>query len=180
MGAAIGTAIGVVGGIQKINEGKAMQRFARQQIENFKWQDLQNPFEGMAPSTLGANLRAEESARATATAIEAGRAGGIRGAAAITGRALLANNSVNRESAADLDRQRLSIDMASAGQEVRNQEMIESRQVNELAGYGQMMNVGMGMKYQGFGDLVNAGFSLDESARGWMKLAGGGSGGGEV
>jgi hypothetical protein len=64
---------------------------------------------------------------------------------------------MNKEIASNLDEQRKAIDFASAGEEGKIRDMMENRQANELAGYGQMLNVGMGMKYGGVSDMQASG-----------------------
>ena len=83
------------------------------------------------------------------------------------------NNDVSREIGADLDRQQKQIDYSAAGQEVQNQNMREERQANELQGYGQMMNVGMGMKYGGLSNIYNSFANTENMA---MQAFGGGAG----
>ena len=154
--AAATAGIGAATGIAKFFEGRSMQKKAEQFIENFEWQDLQNPFRNLQVSTVGADFRAEEAARMAATSVDAIRSGGARTIAGNLGRVQAQNNAVNKEIAANLDEQQKRIDYAAAGQDVRNQELVERRQSNELQGYGQMMNVGMGMKYGGLTNIANA------------------------
>ena len=153
----IGGLTGIIGGFGKRAEGKRMQRLAQQAIKDFKFQDLTNPYKNLSISTAGADFRRDEAARASATATRAAMGAGARGVAAL-GNVVAATNDVNREVAANLDEQQRNIDMMTAKDETRIQNMIETRQANELAGYGQMMNVGMGMKHQGLANVAQ-GFS---------------------
>lgn len=134
----------------KFFEGRRMQKKAEKFIENFQWQDLQNPYDNVQVSTLGSDLRTEEAARTTATSVDALRTGGTRALVGGLGRIQSQNNLLNREIAANLDQQQKQLDYASANQEVNNQNIMEQRQANELAGYGQMFNTGLGMKHSGF------------------------------
>ena len=152
---AITGALGFAGGAAKFFQGRKMQKDAEKFIKNFQWQDLENPYETLSVSTLGADLRREEAGRMSATSIDALQSGGTRALVGGIGKVQANNNITNREIAANLDEQQKRIDYAKAGQDVVNQNMIESRQANELAGYGQMMNVGMGMKYGGITDAIN-------------------------
>lgn len=154
MGAATAV-IGTAEGLSKFFEGRAMQRKAQKLIENFRWQDLNNAFDATSVSTMGADLRREEAARSAATSVEALQSGGARTLLAGIGGVQQQNISVNREIAANLDEQRKALDYAKAQDEAKMRDMIEKRQFDELQGYGQMMNVGMGLKYQGMDTLLN-------------------------
>ena len=146
---------GIAGGAAKFFEGRRMQKQAEKFIENFEWQDLQNPFRNEQVSRLGADLKTEQANINAATSTEALRSGGTRALVGGLGRVEARKNDVNREVAANLDEQQAAINTRIAQQEVVNQNMVEKRQADELAGYGQMMNVGMGMKYQGITNAIN-------------------------
>lgn len=179
MAAGIG---GAISGFKKMKEGKDMQRKAEQAIAGFEWQDLSNPFRDAQVSTLGSEFRQEMADTATATAMEASRAGGARSIATNVGRVQAQNNRVAADIAANLDQQQADLNLKAAAQDVNNQNMIEKRQADELAGYGKMMDVGMDMRHSGMGDLVAAGGAFDSFLMkgGEMVLSGmtGGMGGG--
>jgi hypothetical protein len=159
MAAAIG---GAVGGFKKMKEGRDLQDEGQQGIDNFSWDELRNPYEDLQISTAGAEMQAEEAARVSSTVMQAGRAGGTRGIAATAGRVQAQNNKVNQGIAVNLDEQQKNIDRAVAGDNAAIRGMRETRQSNELAGYGNMVDVGMDMRQSGMGDLVAVGAALDE------------------
>ena len=148
--------VGGAVGVAKFFEGRSMQRDAQKAIDNFQWQELKNPFENQQVSTLGTDLMTEQANLGAASNTEALRTGGTRALVAGLGRVEAARNNVNREAAANLDMQQKEINKNIAAQEVANQNMVEKRQADELAGYGQQLNVGMGLKYQGLSNVVNA------------------------
>lgn len=154
---AVGGLTGVIGGFTKKAEGKRMARLAQQKIDDFEWDELTNPYANMQVSTAGADIQKEEVARNAATATQAMRGAGARGVANI-GKVQAQANQVNREIAADVDRQVKDINRMKAQDEVNLRGMRETRQANELAGYGKMLDVGRSMKYQGIGDIAS-GFS---------------------
>jgi len=173
MAAAIG---GAVSGFGKIKEGKAMMRAGQQGIDNFQWDDITNPYKEMTASTVGADIQREESARGTATAVNALRSAGVRGVVGGMGQVQQAANKVNQGIAADVDKATKDIQMKAAGQDVNNAAIQERRQQEELAGYGKQLDVGMDMKGQGMGDLVAAAGAVDSFA---MSAMTGGMGGGK-
>ena len=166
---------GIAGGISKFFEGRKMQKWAQDKIEHFQWQDLENVYKNNQVSTLGADLQREENARTSSTAVDALREGGNRALVGGLGRIVANNNMVNRQIGANLDEQQKAIDMAKSSDDARIRDMVETRQSNELQGYGQMMNVGMGMKYAGTGDVVN-GLGMAASTMGTAKAMKDGTG----
>lgn len=149
-------AIGLVGGAAKFFEGRKMQRQAQQLIDNFEWQDLENAYTNKQVSTLGSDLMREENSRAMATATGALREGGSRALIGGLGKVVSQSNTMNRQIAANLDEQQKALDLAAAEDDVRIRSMVEERQANELAGYGEMLQQGRSMKNAGFSEGLNA------------------------
>lgn len=178
MAQTIGSTIGMVGSISKHYEGKKMQKKAQKAIDNHRWETRTNPYDTLSVSTLGADLRKEQTNVNTATYIDALQSGGTRSVMGGVGRVQAQNNTIDQQIAADLDQQQKRIDFAKSQQDVYNQNVIEKRQSNELAGYGQMMNVGMGMKYQGYADAQAIGQSQSQHNMEIMQMVMGGMGGG--
>jgi hypothetical protein len=162
---AVGTGVGVA----KFFEGRSMQKEGERFIENFEWNDLENPYEDLSVSTLGAEMVNEQTNIGSASAVEALRQGGTRGIIGGLGRVEANRNNINTQTAANLDGQQKVLDRDKAQQEVLNQNMIEKRQTDELAGYGQMVNVGMGLKNQGLSDVVNGIGSISQGLAGMEK-----------
>lgn len=148
-------AMGIAGGVSKFFEGRKMQRAAQDAIANFEWEDPQNAFRNNQVSTMGADLQREDMATLNATSVEALRGAGTRGLVGGLGRVQANANRVNAQIAAGLDEQQKAIDMNASQDDIRIRDMIEKRQTDELAGYGQMLSTGMGMKYGGIGDAIN-------------------------
>ena len=108
-------ATGVIGagtGLAKFFEGRAMQKRAQNNIDNFKFEDLTNSYKNLRVSTLGSDLQ---------------------------------------------------IDFAAAGQDASNQQMMEKRQTDELAGFGAMLGAGQKAKFDGMTDMLNAGVAMSET-----------------
>lgn len=147
--------VSTVMGAAKFFQGRKMQKEGERFVENFEWQDLQNPYESLSVSTLGSDLMQEQTNIGSASSVEALRNAGTRGVLGGLGRVEANRNLVNAQTASNLDTQQKEIDRLAASQDVANQNLMEKRQTDELAGYGQMINVGMGMKNQGMADIVN-------------------------
>lgn len=170
---AVTAGVGAVGGAAKFFEGRKMQKRAEKLIDNFEFSELNNVQEDRQVSTRGADLVNEEANRMAATSVDALRSGGVRAIAGGLGRVQAQRNQVSREAGADLDRQEKEIQAAVAQDNAAIRSMRERREANELSGYGQMMNVGMGMKYQGVSDVANAAGTMGTA----MAGGSGGSGG---
>lgn len=153
---AIGTAaVGLGTAAMSFFEGQEKQRAAEKAMRKFRFEELSNPYRRTAVSTLGADLQREQATAATAQSLDTLQSAGARGVFAGVPQIQAANQQMNNTIAADLDQRQSQLDLQVAGQDVRNQELTRRAQEQELAGYGQMMNVGMGMKYQGLGQLTN-------------------------
>jgi hypothetical protein len=171
-------ATGAYGGISKHFEGKKMQKRGQKLIDNFEFSDLDNVQEDRQVSTRAADLAVEQGNIMAATSTEAIRSGGARALAGGLGRVQARQNDTVNQAGANLDMQEKEIQAATARDNAAIRSMRENREVNELSGYGQMMNVGMGMKYQGVTDVYN---TLAEKEDQIIEIAsmilGGGKGG---
>lgn len=167
MSQTIGTIVANDGQHKMRKEGLKMQAEAKEKIANFEWQDL----DALPVSTMGSDLMREEAARNAAMSIDALR-GSDRALIGGIGQVQANNNNVNREVAATLDQQ-INSDAAA------RRAMMENRQANELAGYGQMYNTGMGMKYKAYADFAqSAGNQSQHVMDMFTTFGGGGAGGG--
>ena len=159
-------ATGVIGGgvgLAKFFEGRAMQKRAQSNIDNFKFEDLTNSYKNLRVSTLGSDLQTEQANINTASNTQALRAGGTRALVGGLGRQQALNNTMNREIAAGLDKQQTNIDFAAAGQDARNQQLMEQRQSNELAGFGAQLGAGQQMKFGGLADIAGSALAMGET-----------------
>jgi hypothetical protein len=168
--------LGTANGISSFFEGRKMQREAQSLIDQFKWQDLDNPYKDLQVSRLGADLQREEAGRTTATNVDALRGGGVRGIMGGLGRVQAQNTLLNRQIGADLDQQQKNIDYAVAQDDSRTRDMIENRQTNELAGYGQMMEVGRKTQQMGVAQTLSGLTQMGGAVAGGIEGAGDGGG----
>lgn len=152
---AAGAVSSIAAGAKKNQEGRKMQREAQKLIDKFSFDEFQNAYRTTQVSTLGADLRREELATTSAGIVDGLRGGGNRALVGGLGRLQSGMNETNRQIAADLDAQQKQLDYAAAGEDSRITDRKFQQQSAELAGYGQMLNVGLGVKYQGMDNMVS-------------------------
>ena len=151
-------ATGIVGaatGAAKFFEGASQESRAQDAINKFRFSELQNPYRSTRVSTLGADLQAMQASQQGASALDALQASGTRGVLGGLPQLTAQQQNLNQRIGADLDQQQTRLDYAAAQQDVRNQELMRQAESQELAGYGQQLNVGMGMKYGGLTNIAN-------------------------
>lgn len=169
--------IGTAGGTAKFFQGKKMERRAQRHIDEFEFSELDNVQEDRQVSTRAADLAVEQSNIMAATNTEALRSGGTRALVGGLGRVEANRNNIVQQAGANLDMQEKQIQAAVAQDNAAIRGMRERREAQELAGYGQMLNTGMGMKYQGITDVYNATAAAEDKA---IKLAGMATGAGGI
>lgn len=178
MAASVGNAIGTVGSFKKMKQAKDMERKGKAGIAGFEWEDLTNPYKNLQVSTHGAEVKQRQLDKGVASAVEASRQGGSRGIAANLDKLQSAISTTTNEIATDLDRQQKAIDIREAQDDITIRDMKERRQAEELAGYGQLMNVGMDMKYQSYADIQATGNAQSQHNMELFETFGGMMGGG--
>ena len=155
-----GAGIGAIGGIAKTIIGAKQAREAQEAIDSYQRQDLNNVFEGLSVSTLGADLQREELARASATSVGALQTAGARALVGGIGTVQQQNVTQSRQIGADLDVQQKEIDKLRAQDNARIQQLMEQRENADLAGLGQQLAVGQQNIFGGIGDATQAGTSF--------------------
>lgn len=161
MAAITTAAIGVgMAGFQ-MYQGAKQQKEAKNALNNYNRQDLDssNPFQDISISTVGSDVMREESQRASANAIEAARNMGSRGAAMLP--AIIAGtNRANMESRAYLDDQIVKRDYAIANDNQNIRSLKEEREIADLAGIGNQMQVGQQNMWSGMRGMGTAAMSF--------------------
>jgi len=156
------TAIAATGalasGIQAIS-GAKQRRDARQELENYERQNLENIAEGLQVSTLGADLQREEQARLAASQVGALQGAGVRGLVGGLGRVEAGNQMMNREIAANLDAQQKQIDQMYAQDQANIRGMQEQREVGDISALSSQYNAGNAMMWQGIGGIAQSGMA---------------------
>lgn len=156
------TAIAGVGalasGIQAIS-GAKQRRDAKNALENYQRQELNNIAEGLQVSTLGSDLQREEQARLAASQVGALQGAGVRGVIGGLGRVEAGNQMMNREIAANLDAQQKQIDQMYAQDQANIRSMQEQREVSDISALSSQYNAGNAMMWQGIGGIAQSGMA---------------------
>ena len=146
--------VGLLGSGYQAIKGAKDARDAKNALDNYKRQELNNVAEGLQVSTLGADLQREEQARLASTQVDALQGAGVRGVIGGLGRVEAGNQMMNRQIAADLDAQQKQIDQMRAQDEASIRGMQEQREVNDIAGLSSQYNAGNQMMWQGIGGVA--------------------------
>lgn len=155
MGAsAITGGIGAGLGIYQTISGAIQSRDAREALNNYQRQDLENVAQDLTVSTLGSDLQREEQARLAATQVDALQASGTRGLIGGLGRVEAGNQRLMRETGADLDRQQKEIDRMVADDNARIRTMQEARENADIAALSSQFSAGQQNSYSGLGNVV--------------------------
>ena len=153
---------GMAGAIGQAAEGSKMASKAQEEIENYKRQELVNPYKDLTVSTLGADIRKEELSRNVATMADVLAKGGSRAAVGgVTGLVQSAQTETAKI-AAYLDEQQKEIDKLIAGGEERVMQMKERREEMDLAGLAKQYEIGLGMEQAGQQSMAEAPWKVAE------------------
>lgn len=147
-GAAVSGGLGLVGGIYNTIQGAKQSNDAKNALENYNRQDLNNVADGLQVSTLGSDLQREEQSRLASSQVQALREGGSRTMGQL-GRVSQANQMVNRQIGADLDMQQKQIDQMRAEDEARIRAIQENREIGDISALSSQINTGEQMKANG-------------------------------
>lgn len=164
--------VAVVGGVAKTVIGARQAKKAREAIKNYRRQELKNAYSDLEVSTLSADLQREELARTSASSVQALRSGGVRGVIGGVGSVQESNALQSRAIGADLDRQQQQIDQLRASDEVRIQQMQETREQEDLRGLGQQLAVGQQNVMGGISDIAGAAGAMGGLGGGAGQAAG--------
>ena len=160
---AVSGGLGVVNGLSQMISGAKEKNQARNALENYQRQQLENVQKDRTVSTLGSDLQREEQARLASTQISALQGAGTRGLVGGLGKVEAGNQRVNQQISADLDMQQKEIDAAIAQDDANIRAMQENRENADISALSsqyqsgkQDQNTGMGNIIQGAGMFGNA------------------------
>jgi hypothetical protein len=162
--AAITTAaVGAGLGLFQAYQGMKDKNDAKSALNNFKRQDLTNPYINMPISTVGTDAMREEASRTNANLIDASQ-GDIRSVMGNLPRIVSLGNELNRGIQTELDGQVQRRNYAIAGDEVAQRGMQEARDNGDLAGIGQQLQVGRQDMWNGLrGVAASASYGMNNS-----------------
>lgn len=157
----IGLGISGAQTISSINEAGDFQ----EAIDNFKPQQLRNPFKEISLDTAAAELQTQANLQNVATGVDALQRGGARSVVAGVPRLTESSLVLQERISADLSRQERERDILIAQGEQRIQEIEEQREREILAGLGQGLSVARNNISTGIQDTISSGLALESSLR---------------
>ena len=155
MAAVTSLAIGAAVSGYSIYQGEKQKKEAKKALNNLDQQALENVYQDLPISTVGSDVLKEQNSRTTSQLVGASRNAGIRGVLSEVPKIQSFSNDANREGQAYLDNQVQDRNRLIASDNQRIQGMEEQRYNAELAGIGQLMEVGQAYTDQGIRGLGN-------------------------
>ena len=152
--AAITGGIGAGLGLYQTISGAVQAREAKDALNNYQRQDLENVARDLQVSTMGSDLQREEQGRLASSQVDALQSAGTRGLIGGLGRVEAGNQKVMRETGADLDRQQKEIDRMIAQDEANIRGMQESRENADINALSSQFSGGRQDMYSGLGNVV--------------------------
>ncbi len=149
-GALLSVGTSVAGMIGENKKAKA----AQDALNNYKRQELVNPFENLQVSTKGTDLALEQNATNTQSMVEVLQKGGINGLAMLP-QIQAKTNALNLNVAANLDQQYINNENRKAEGVMLVQNMQEQRENQDLAGIGQALATAQQNQQQFMQSAVN-------------------------
>ena len=141
-------------GLYQTIKGAKEKREAKNALDNYKRQELENVQKDRRVSTLGADKQLEEQARLASTQVSALQGGGTRALVGGLGRVEAGNQNVNQQIAADLDMQQKEIDAAIAQDQANIRSMQENRENADISALSSQYQSGKQDQNTGLGNLV--------------------------
>lgn len=129
---------------------------AQDALNNFKRQDLSNPYENMQISTVGSDALKEASSVTSATMLDALSGYDSRAIFGAIPKIQAATNRINKEIQIGLDEQVTNRNYAIAGDEVAKRNMRENRDNMDISGLGNLLEVGRQDTWNGMRGLTSA------------------------
>ena len=156
MGVATGLSagLGIVGGISNMIQGAKEQREAKDALNSYQRQELNNVANGLQVSTLGSDLQRQEQARLASGQIGALQEAGTRGLIGGLGRVEAGNNRVMAQTGADLDMQQKQIDQMRAEDQARIRGMQENREQNDINALSSQYQSGKQDQNMAYGNII--------------------------
>ena len=168
---AVSGGLGVVNGLSQMISGAKEKNQARNALENYQRQQLENVQKDRTVSTLGSDLQREEQARLASTQISALQGAGTRGLVGGLGKVEAGNQRVNQQISADLDMQQKEIDAAIAQDDANIRAMQENREIGDIAALSSQYQSGKQDQNTGIGNAITGAGMLGGSIEGFIREA---------
>ncbi|MCT4151370.1 hypothetical protein HZP59_09005 [Elizabethkingia anophelis] len=162
--AVVGGVVGIGSGLaQSIGAGRRAKRI-QEQIDNYQRQTLQNPYNTLQVSTMGADLQREDLARSMATNANLLSMGGSRGLVGGLPNLMAQQVAAEQQIAANLDQQYIQNQNMKAQGNAMVQQMQEQRERDDLLGLGNELNNARQERTNGMNTMVQSGLGLANAA----------------
>ena len=163
--AVIGGAGLVMGGIKAI-DGAKRSKNAKNELNAYERETLDNAFKDISISTMGSDLLREENTRTSAGLTDALQQSGTRGIIGGIPRVVAATNEINQQAAKMLDDQVQNREYAIAGDNVRIEGMKERRDNDNIGALSSQVDAGRNDMWDGIMGGINAAGSMANSLGG--------------
>lgn len=140
---------------RQAKKGADQAKEAKEALDKYKRQKLENPYSDLRVSTMSADLAREEAARNYMGTVNALQSSGLSGLSLLP-QMMAGQNTMNRQIGADLDRQFVANENQRAGGRAYVQNMQEQREIADLAGLGVQQWVGEQNRYTGLQNMTKA------------------------
>ncbi|MDV3882904.1 hypothetical protein CMU04_06175 [Elizabethkingia anophelis] len=162
--AVVGGVVGIGSGLaQSIGAGRRAKRI-QEQRDNYQRQTLQNPYNTLQVSTMGADLQREDLARSMATNANLLSMGGSRGLVGGLPNLMAQQVAAEQQIAANLDQQYIQNQNMKAQGNAMVQQMQEQRERDDLLGLGNELNNARQERTNGINTMVQSGLGLANAA----------------
>lgn len=142
-------------GISAITSAKRKKN-AQNELNNYERQELQNAHRNRKISTVGSDLMREESSRTTASLVDAGRAGGMRGIFSMIPQIQGYNTKANAEAQNYLDDQVIDRERDIANDEMRIRSIKEQRDNQNIGALSSQVNAANQDMWSGITGAANS------------------------
>jgi hypothetical protein len=180
MAAITGSVIAAGTAAYSIAQAEKQKREARRELNSYERQELDNVFKDMPISTIGSDLMLEQGARTEANLVDTARRFGTRGIFGAIPAIQAGSQQVGQEARNYLDQQNQRRNQLIAQDNAQIRGMQEGREAQDLAGIGNLMNVGNQNMQSGMNLGLNSLFmgmrGLEEDGVGWGDIFGKGKG----
>ena len=168
---AIGSAAASTGlGIYQVINSSIQAKKAKEEIENFQRQDLQNPYANIQLNTVAADNQTDANLSRNATSIDALQRGGTRAVIGALPKINDSNILLQGLIAEDFAKQDIARQYSIAEGDKLITQIRENREIGALDGLGQQLQTARQDAMSGFSNLVSSGLAIGSALDGGSAL----------